>query len=215
MNRKRKSTDILAQLGEPLPLPYKANTSHIKNENSFDEVESAPPPIVYEPIRRRRLFEKRNVLETRESRPEHPSFDEHIPLPIWRRDRGSSSSAIVPDSENEGSEENEARELTIIDELQQQLDIIKTLYGSKDAIDADQGTFSKLSAMLQKIIERKQQESIVHELERIQKLPTQVDYIKQTNTRWRYGFWIGAIFLLLLSSFYAGQFSYEYCYYFC
>lgn len=63
MNRKRKSIDVLAQLGEPLPLPYRPS-SIVKEE--VEEIEPEVQP------RRRHV-----PLFTRER-------DEAVPLPLWR-----------------------------------------------------------------------------------------------------------------------------------
>lgn len=212
MNRKRKSTEILAQLGEPLPLPYRAHNTGIKSEFRRDEpptIAAGPAPIVYEPIRKKRLFERREVLGNRDLSFEAPTNDDHVPLPIWRRDRGVLMTSAVSESD---TEENLGVQGTILDDLQQQLDLIKTLYDSKDAIEADKKKLDKILASLQQLAEQKQQESIVHELERIQ---SQSRASSVESSKWKYAFWVLALFFLLLASFLAGQHSYEYCYYFC
>ncbi|OBA20937.1 hypothetical protein METBIDRAFT_167410 [Metschnikowia bicuspidata var. bicuspidata NRRL YB-4993] len=215
MNRKRKSTDILAQLGEPLPLPYQANPHTIKSERSFEDSPPVPQPLAYGRIRKRRVSERRELLGLRNEEFNGPNLDEHVPLPIWRRDRGSFSTGSHPETEIEEDIEQSVKTPSVLDELQQQLDLLKSMYDSKDALDADHRKFANVSASLQQIIEQKQQESIVHELERIQKQNKGLRSHQGVNSKWKAGLWLLAFLLLLLASFVAGQFSYEYCYYFC
>ncbi|GEQ68714.1 hypothetical protein JCM33374_g2382 [Metschnikowia sp. JCM 33374] len=291
MNRKKKSTEILAQLGDPLPLPYKANTTQIKNESAFEDFSGLPPSNAYEPIRKRRVFERRDFSgaglgpkPTNPSRSERfersDRHEEHVPLPIWRRDRGAGTeqrsqsnpgnsgtqnnsgfSAAMQFSDSEGEETHDGAE-NILDQLQHHLDTLKTLYDNKDAIELDQSKFEKILAMLEQMIEQKQQESIVHELERIQNqvrvssqnrvgqnrvssqnsvrhnralshtsqnldpgrtvdqniasnIPPPVAVHTDKQGKWRAWLLLVGVCFLLLASFIAGQFSYEYCYYFC
>ncbi|KAF8000745.1 hypothetical protein HF325_004534 [Metschnikowia pulcherrima] len=85
------------------------------------------------------------------------------------------------------TEENLGVHGTILDDLQQQLDLIKTLYDSKDAIEADKKKLDKILASLQQLAEQKQQESIVHELERIQS-QSRASPWKVQNGSMRFGF---------------------------
>lgn len=96
MNRKRNKADLIALLGEPLPLPYKAGL--IKSE----------PDLEVQHNRRHVLLINANDVERNTT--EDESFEappERIPLPIWRRRRQtpvSSQTEIIDLIENKISQ---------------------------------------------------------------------------------------------------------------
>lgn len=135
MNRKRNKADLIALLGEPLPLPYKAEL--IKSESVLE----------VQPSRRHVLLINANDVEKNSA--EYEFFElppESIPLPIWRRPRQtpvSSQTEIIDLIENKISQirvsssgadisklqkiETELTEISQVAEENTELDILQLL----------------------------------------------------------------------------------------
>lgn len=187
MNRKsRKSTDVIAQLGDPLPLPYRtvSGQQHVKAEE-LELLELDPSP---EPVRRRQvpLF---NYKEREE--PNTPS------LPIWHQRSGDETE-------------------TVLDSIERKLAELRTEY-----TDEDQSKLQDIELQLEHLLERKQERSIVQELERLQQLNSRLMRTKtkfptpSQHTMTVAGVVAVVLILLGMVSMVLGSLSYDYCYYFC
>lgn len=193
MNRKRKSVDVLAQLGEPLPLPYRPTPPQtIKLEEVKDDTHETEQIISD-------TFRPRNVLlryfqdrDTEESRPR---------LPIWQNSRQLS---------------NEFRpEETVLDSIEGKISTLRIEMENGNGIDSEKEALDQINQQLEQIIEQRHENSLMQELQRLQ-------HLNQTSTtksgKSNYPLWLAsAIFIILLgmASYTAGSYSYEYCYYFC
>lgn len=192
MNRKKKSAEILAQLGDPLPLPYRAGP--VKAEPSADD--SPPHLTLNEPIRRPRVFSEERLQNSQSAKETIPA------LPIWRREADSS---LVLRPRETGTEPS------VLDELQRRLETLRTELAEDDLNEA-LGLLEKAVALLDDVLEQKHQQSIVHELERYQQLAAES---KPPSGAMKAGL-IALIFLIsILVSFVAGHLSSELCYHLC
>lgn len=197
MSRKRKSIDVLAQLGEPLPLPYRPTPPQtlqpedIKEETSEGEVVAAD------------TFRPRHVLlrhyqdrETRENRPR---------LPIWQHQR-------VPSQEIQ-------QQQTVLDSIESKIASLKADLESGASIDADRLELEQIDLRLEHIIEQRLENNLMQELKRLQHQSGGPNLAAAEPTKHRsIVVVILAVLIPLLAvvgSYVAGGYSYEYCYYFC
>lgn len=194
MNRKRKSVDVLAQLGEPLPLPYRPTSQSVKTEI---EDEGNNSEIISDTFRPRQvLLRHSRDREFESSRPR---------LPVWQNRRASSIEMNI--------------EETILDSIESKIAGLRTEIVSGNDLAAEKDTLELINKQLDRIIEQRQENTLMQELKRLQHSEVNVAGISGTGKSWTASSTLllaVALFVLLgVLSFVANSYSYEYCYYFC
>lgn len=236
MNKRRKSADILSQLGEPLPLPYQAEPSRVKKEGLREDVLPSRTTSADYGLRSR-LHSGSDHMRANSIPDPYPhelSTEDRVPLPIWRKASGATRKRDINISDysieatNDGfNENNEVRTFgehdAIIRSLHQKLDDLGQEYGShtnsRTFLRQNLKTLEHIGDELDELLQESQQkhilneqQHIIHELEKYQRLSTPSR--PGQLLRWYVALGILSI-LMLLMSFFAGHFSYEYCYYMC
>lgn len=193
MNRKSKNSDIWAQLGEPLPLPYKPKLQAKADESTDTIVKHEPVRLASEPPIRRRLFSGYNEL--RVSEPEVPPSPPRLPL--WRRNVSVGSSALVP----------------TLNTIEQKIQELRSSCGNEAVDKKIEAKLRAIEQDLDTLIEELKEASIMEELERLQHLRPAERNSHDQSTKLA----AGAAVLLAFGavSFWLGHMSYEYCYYWC
>lgn len=205
---------MLEQLGEPLPLPYLIDQKP-RNEDSNNESLAATINQLSDQLKRRKIripsgpgfqslglkqgsshtIDKQGVKREISSSPKEPLG---FPLRTLRE------------------ADLEIADETILDELERKICVLKQDIKSPKDLEQDLATLQNLSKALDEIQNRKYNDSILNELERLQH--HQVAHFENGSTNKSFHWMlimVVSIVLLLVASFLAGQFSYEYCYYFC
>lgn len=172
MNRKRRNADVIAQLGEPLPLPYRPSTQTIKTEEEESETEIASD-----------TFRPRQTLRFKDR--------EVARLPIWHSE---------VDKEN-----------TVVHSIEQKLASLRL----EPLSDAEIEKLEKIDNQIEALVEQRRETGLLQELEKLQH--TELAAECTTSSKWSLKIFLVILALILVgvSSFIAGNHSYEYCYYFC
>ncbi|KAF3988458.1 hypothetical protein FT663_03310 [Candidozyma haemuli var. vulneris] len=209
MSRKHsRNSDLLAQLGEPLPLPYKPQqtSSSLKDEDSSDTILRHEPvrSVSEQPIRRR-LFSSGYPNDSRLSEPE-ASPPAPPTLPLWRRKYSIDKTPVEPSPSQ-----------AALDTIEQKIEELRNSCGSNEQIDKKiEGKLRTIESDLDKLIEESREASILEELEKLQQLskPLHESQKRSLNPKLVAA---GVVLLVLFGtvSFWLGHMSYEYCYYWC
>lgn len=191
MNRKRKN-QVVAHLGDPLPLPYRpASAVKTEDESPDDSMES-----VLEVPRRRKfspLGHRDRVLE--ETRVVSPRS-----LPVWHQRAASL---------------DKSAQLPSLASMERKIQQIRDEFHDADDSETRQleEKLESLNHQLEDILEQRHENSLVEELERLQQLNP---HLHPAENAMRRPYIIAMVVGVLLAvSFFAGQLSYDYCYYFC
>ncbi|EEQ38299.1 hypothetical protein EJF18_30857 [Clavispora lusitaniae] len=195
MNRKRKNFTLSAELGDPLPLPYRP-TSAIKNEDDDSQAIESNDTSFIEPTRRRKLpqlgYRDRLVEEKRVLSPRS--------LPIWHQ--------------RTPSIETNTRYIHL-DSIQRKIEQIREEFSDESGTELEK-QLEKIDQQLEDILEQRHENSLVEELKRLQQLNVPSPSSRTSTPKVGRLFLIALVLVLLAGvSFCAGQMSYEYCYYFC
>lgn len=193
MSRKLRSSDVLEQLGEPLPLPYIVEASKQKEE-SEDSILSSQ---FAEQIKRRKVR-----IPSSEGR-----IDYRTDPVVAVNDPFGFPFRLLRQNDFEPDE-------TVLDEIERKIMLMKQDFRTKKDLIADQDTLEEISRTLDEIHSRKHNNSILHELERLQEHGLSREDASPMRRR-KTLILVAIAILLLIASFLAGHFSYEYCYYFC
>lgn len=207
MSRKHsKNSDLLAQLGEPLPLPYKPQSQLPKEEDSSDTIlRHEPIRIISDPPLRRRIFSSGNSLpERQQARSELlPSPPPRIPL--WRRKVSHEEDALTGTQAALNTIEAKVREL-------------RDSCSNNEVADRKlEAKLRRIEQDLEKLIEESREASILEELERLQELSRGSIIERRPVLTLNQKLAIGIVTLCVFCaiSFCLGHMSYEYCYYWC
>lgn len=195
MNRKRKSVDVLAQLGEPLPLPYRPTSQSVKTEI---EDEGNNSEIISDTFRPRQvLLRHSRDREFETSRPR---------LPVWQNRQVSSVEMHI--------------EETTLESIESKIASLRTEIDSGNDLAAEKETLELINKQLDRIIEQRHENTLMQELKKLQH-SSDVNVEKKcwTGKSWTAGstllLAVALVVLLGAVSFIANSYSYEYCYYFC
>lgn len=194
MSRKTRSSEVLEQLGEPLPLPYMADLPKQKEEDSQNESFLSSTNPLAEQLKRRKVR-----ISSGESRGESP------PLVSENTIKKRRLRQIEAEIEQE----------TIFDEIQHKLVVLKQKSLSNTDLQLDQEPLQEISRTIDDLLNRYNENDILSEIDRLRVLEVQSNPIPPQNTKLWASVIIFAVSCLLITSFLLGQFSYEYCYYFC
>lgn len=206
MSRKLRSSEMIEQLGEPLPLPYLTDKKP-KNEGTDES-----PEVLSNPA---------SDLKRRKVRiPSGPGFQSTSSNPGSSNTKNNGDAAISTRIDPVfplrllRQTDLELPEETILDELERKIALMKQDINSSKDLEQDLAALQDISKTLDDIHNRKNNDNILHELERLQ---YQGEQFKKDSTHGVHWLIIVVVtfVLLLVASFLAGQFSYEYCYYFC
>lgn len=176
MNRKRRNADVIAQLGEPLPLPYRPSTQTIKTEEEESETE-----IVSDTFRPRQTlrFKDRDVAR----------------LPIW----------------HSGVD----KETLVVHSIEQKLASLKL----ETLTDTEIEKLEEIDNQIGALLEQRHETSLLQELEKLQHTEPAAESTTSSisSSKWTLKIFLVSLALIFVgvSSFIAGNHSYEYCYYFC
>lgn len=187
MNRKRKSIDVLAQLGEPLPLPYRPTSQNVKAEI---EDEGNDTEIITDTFRPRQVLLRHS--RDRDFETSHPR------LPVWQSRRMSVELRI---------------EDTLLDSIESKIASLRTEMDNGNDLSTEKETLELINQLLERIIEQRHENTLLKELKKLQH---DNDSVKvATTSRFTVILTTALVAFLAVISFIAGSYSYDYCYYFC
>ncbi|WPK23850.1 hypothetical protein PUMCH_001100 [Australozyma saopauloensis] len=195
MSRKLRSSEVIEQLGEPLPLPYLVDTPKATKSGAVpNESNISPPNQLADHILRRK-----NRILSGESRLEQVhQVKEPVVYPL----------RLLRQAEAEVDKES------ILDEIERKIQLLKVdMKNFKDSSSA-LIVLERINKDLDEIQQWKQHDSILGELERLQNQTSALEN-PGFSGRYRIAAVVTILACLLGLSFFAGQYSYEYCYYFC
>lgn len=190
MNRKRKSADVLAQLGEPLPLPYRPTSQSVKAEAEDEENNTE---IISE------TFKPRQVLLRHSWERDHDTS--HTRLPVWQNRRVSSVESQI--------------EETILDSIESKIASLRTEIDSGNDLSSENELLEQINQQLERIIELRHENTLMHELKRLQHTTEGSSDTRRSKLSTLLISIIVLIVGLGVVSFLTGSGSYDYCYYFC
>lgn len=167
MNKKTRKSEVIAQLGDPLPLPYKPNIvgGKIKDEPLEDWSEERIEPIRNfndNVLRRRQVLA---VSQRGNERDIHDIPETFLRLPIWRR---SHSPGYNPVSDGD-----------ILDQIERNLHQLRSV----DHDDGDKLTLERVNAQVEELLQRRHERSLLYELERQQQHLQQLQQREQREQR--------------------------------
>lgn len=194
MNRNRKSTDLIHQLGEPLPLPYRPSANIVKEETEENSPED-PPATLAEPIRRRHFAFRRQLEDSKTESPQQVPLQ--VPLPLWR------NHAL-----------DETTESTILDSIEKRVEQLRRADSSESRSKLEQidKQLEEIDKQLEELLQKQQEGSIVQELERLQQM---ADVPRKERKLHVLIIVVAALAIAALTSLFLSNLTYDYCYYFC
>lgn len=187
MNRNRKTTDLIHQLGEPLPLPYRPSANIVKEETEENSPED-PPATLAEPIRRRHFAFRRQLEDSKTESPQQVPLQ--VPLPLWR------NHAL-----------DETTESTILDSIEKRVEQLRRADSSES-----RSKLEHIDKQLEELLQKQQESSIVQELERLQQM---ADVPRRERKLHVLIIVVAALAIAALTSLFLSNLTYDYCYYFC
>lgn len=195
MSRKSRSTEVLEKLGEPLPLLYINETSKLRLEENVNEPLSSSANQLADHIKRRKVR-----ISSGEGWTDPPTAKE--PSVSLRRLR---------------QYEVEVEQETILDEIERKISLLKqaNIHKSLNGFSPDYAILLNINRELDDISSRQLNDSILNELERLQGQSPQLSEKKLLLNHGGFLLVVSVVLGLSILSFFAGHFSYEYCYYFC
>lgn len=229
MIRRKKNEDVIAQLGEPLPLPYKVNESSALNK------ESGKDPIVADSLYKRHDMEMLRSLQVEVDKEEQsPTFSK--PIQLIRQRPNPIRREFV----------EKLRDIELINSLESDLEYIKELIISKRLSTKDIQLLQDMKSQIESQLLNPPQDvsftnpesnginqisPVMAELERLQN-KTNLDFSStfsnesslpvETYKKRLFEIPIQKILLILLCTivflsipYVLGLSSYDYCYYFC
>lgn len=222
---KRRNNEVIIQLGEPLPLPYKVdNPSHIKDDDDTAVETRHNSRLFHEPIPfNRNISSSQNdeVYKPENTKIRNRTINLAKPRPIPIQ-RNYLNSRVVSNERILSKIYDTEEQLQDVESIAEKLDRIKKLVSYKQ-INVDYEAFQRfdgeLSSLLKdhhefdeietnKHLQLTYQPSVLDELENLQRITI------PDNTL-RYVVIISGIVIFLISSFIVSGLNYEYCYYFC
>lgn len=193
MSRKARSSEVLEQLGEPLPLPYMAEIPKQRVEETPNETFNSSTNPLAEQLKRRKVR-----ISSGEGRGDSPPASRDNPIKI-RRLRQI---------------EAEIEQDTIFDEIQRKLVVLKQKNISNPDFILDENAIEGISRSIDDLLNKYDENDILGEIDRLRLQEGPLCNVQQNKKIWALLI-IVAVSGLLITSFLAGHFSYEYCYYFC
>lgn len=193
MSRKTRSSEVLEQLGEPLPLPYMADLPRQRVEETPNTSSSPSTNPLSEHFKRGKVR-----ISSGETRGNSPPLSRDNPMK-QRRFRQI---------------ETELEQETIFDEIQLKMAMLKQKHLLNSNLALDEGALKGIKKTIDELLNRYNENDIFNEIDRLRLQEELLSSVQQNTKLWPFII-IVAISCLLIASFLAGQFSYEYCYYFC
>lgn len=141
MARKRKNVDVLAQLGEPLPLPYRPTLSMKLEDVEEENDQNHPVPDTFRPHSILLRYKER---DTDESRPK---------LPIWH----------APQRPRTASWEE-----TLLDSIESKIAALRAEIGTFANSESERDALEKIELDLDAVLEKKHEDTLMQELKRLQ-----------------------------------------------
>lgn len=207
MSRKLRSSEVLEQLGEPLPLPYMTESPKPIVDNTSNEPTQSSANTLAQQMKRRKIR-----ISSGESRGESRG---EVRVESRGESLGMGTEPSGMGHRRLRQFEKEIERETILDKIQQKLVLLKLELSTDKDIQSERAILEYIYAELEEMLSRRNKNDILAELDRLKEQEHEKED-SDTNSKWfRLVLIIAVVIAMLVISFLAGHFSYEYCYYFC